>query len=177
MDKPSRESNNHRASLLFCKCVHGEFISDEQRKEWIAMARDSGRDVALVDDLCGMAAEKSPLLRQWAAKEALTIIACYPRAVREMFSAAGAPLEENEHIFLNPRNGDGEKIEEVLTPSVTENRGDILRFEETGDWIPWFPVIDYERCSGCRQCANFCLFSVYEIDDQGKVGGGPSGTV
>ena len=26
----------------------------------------------------------------------------------------------------------------------------------------WFPVIDYDRCTNCGQCMDFCLFSVYE---------------
>ena len=26
----------------------------------------------------------------------------------------------------------------------------------------WYPVIDYERCTSCQQCLEFCLFGVYE---------------
>jgi len=29
----------------------------------------------------------------------------------------------------------------------------------------WYPVLDYSRCSGCRQCLNFCLFGVYALRD------------
>lgn len=36
-------------------------------------------------------------------------------------------------------------------------------------WVPWFPVIDYERCAGCRQCADFCLFGVYAMAEDGGV--------
>jgi NAD-dependent dihydropyrimidine dehydrogenase PreA subunit len=36
-------------------------------------------------------------------------------------------------------------------------------------WIPWFPVIDYDRCTTCRQCLEFCLFDVYERDSAGRV--------
>lgn len=25
----------------------------------------------------------------------------------------------------------------------------------------WFPVIDYDRCTGCGACLSFCLFGVY----------------
>jgi len=35
--------------------------------------------------------------------------------------------------------------------------------------VPWFPVIDYDRCTHCRQCLEFCLFGVYERDEGGKV--------
>jgi len=33
-----------------------------------------------------------------------------------------------------------------------------------GEWKPWFPVIDYERCTNCMQCLSFCLFGVYGVD-------------
>jgi NAD-dependent dihydropyrimidine dehydrogenase PreA subunit len=35
-------------------------------------------------------------------------------------------------------------------------------------WPSWYPVIDYARCNNCGQCAEFCLFGVYEKSD-GKV--------
>ncbi len=36
---------------------------------------------------------------------------------------------------------------------------------EPGDWKPWFPVIDYDRCTNCMQCLSFCLFGVYDVDE------------
>ena len=38
-----------------------------------------------------------------------------------------------------------------------------------GDWKPWFPVIDYDRCTNCMQCLSFCLFGVYGVDGQQKI--------
>lgn len=38
-----------------------------------------------------------------------------------------------------------------------------------GDWKPWFPVIDYDRCTNCMQCLSFCLFGVYGVDDAQKI--------
>ncbi len=37
------------------------------------------------------------------------------------------------------------------------------------DWTAWFPVIDRDRCTSCGQCMGFCLFGVYERDDDGTV--------
>lgn len=34
----------------------------------------------------------------------------------------------------------------------------------SGQWKPWFPVIDYDRCTNCMQCLSFCLFGVYGVD-------------
>ena len=39
-----------------------------------------------------------------------------------------------------------------------------------GGWIPWFPVLDYDRCTGCGQCVEFCLFGVYKASDPARAG-------
>lgn len=38
-----------------------------------------------------------------------------------------------------------------------------------GAWKPWFPVIDYDRCTNCMQCLTFCLFDVYGVDAAQKI--------
>ncbi len=38
-----------------------------------------------------------------------------------------------------------------------------------GEWKPWFPVIDYSRCTNCMQCLSFCLFDVYRVSTDGKI--------
>ena len=37
------------------------------------------------------------------------------------------------------------------------------------DWKPWFPVIDYDRCTNCMQCLSFCLFGVYGVDAEKQI--------
>lgn len=37
------------------------------------------------------------------------------------------------------------------------------------EWKPWFPVIDYDRCTNCMQCLSFCLFGVYGVDEQNRI--------
>ena len=36
-------------------------------------------------------------------------------------------------------------------------------------WKPWFPVIDFDRCTNCMQCLSFCLFDVYSVDDDQQI--------
>jgi NAD-dependent dihydropyrimidine dehydrogenase PreA subunit len=36
-------------------------------------------------------------------------------------------------------------------------------------WKPWFPVIDYSRCTNCMQCLSFCLFDVYGVSAGSKI--------
>src|SRR5438128_144944 len=38
-----------------------------------------------------------------------------------------------------------------------------------GEWKPWFPVIDYDRCTNCMQCLSFCLFGVYGVDADKRI--------
>jgi len=38
-----------------------------------------------------------------------------------------------------------------------------------GKWKPWFPVIDYKRCTNCMQCMSFCLFDVYGVSTEGQI--------
>ena len=41
--------------------------------------------------------------------------------------------------------------------------------EPAGEWKPWFPVIDYDRCTNCMQCLSFCLFGVYDVDAEKQI--------
>lgn len=40
---------------------------------------------------------------------------------------------------------------------------------KAGTWKPWFPVIDYGRCTNCMQCLSFCLFDVYGVSNEGRI--------
>lgn len=33
----------------------------------------------------------------------------------------------------------------------------------------WYPVIDYERCTNCMECIDFCLFGVYGVDRMDQI--------
>jgi NAD-dependent dihydropyrimidine dehydrogenase PreA subunit len=51
---------------------------------------------------------------------------------------------------------------------VERTRGE-RPMNQPGQWKPWFPVIDYARCTNCMQCLSFCLFDVYGVSGQGKI--------
>jgi NAD-dependent dihydropyrimidine dehydrogenase PreA subunit len=135
--------------------------------------------VEVVSDLCGLAANRDPRLKAWADGAPLTIVACFPRAVRWLFHAAGAPLPDGQARILNMRTQSPEEIiqelmkddgslmiEEESVPSAN-NQSSIINRQS--DWVPWFPVIDYDRCHNCKQCLSFCLFGVYAFSDEGRV--------
>jgi NAD-dependent dihydropyrimidine dehydrogenase PreA subunit len=48
-------------------------------------------------------------------------------------------------------------------------RGELRETEVLPAWKPWFPVIDYDRCTNCMQCLTFCLFGVYGVDGRNQI--------
>lgn len=52
---------------------------------------------------------------------------------------------------------------------LVEEVRDTLGARKLEAWKPWFPVIDYSRCTNCMQCLSFCLFDVYAVDGDSKI--------
>ena len=158
-----------KTSLLFCNCAYYQFISEDKKVAVLDALRDASVSFEAVDDLCGLAAKKDPVLKRWVANDSLTVIACFPRAVQWLFSRGAAPIDSENIQVLNMRTESSEDIiADVKKLDVAE--GDCqLDIQKIDDWVPWFPVIDYDRCVNCKQCHNFCLFGVYQTDGDGKV--------
>ncbi len=57
---------------------------------------------------------------------------------------------------------------EGIVSLVEKMRGE-KPMNQPGIWKPWFPVIDYSRCTNCMQCLSFCLFDVYGVSQEGKI--------
>jgi Pyruvate/2-oxoacid:ferredoxin oxidoreductase delta subunit len=55
------------------------------------------------------------------------------------------------------------------TLAKVEEQRETAAAQRSGDWLPWFPVIDYDRCTNCMQCLSFCLFGVYGVDGDHQI--------
>ena len=154
---------------IYCNCAYYQFIPDSLKEKVLNALKSSGMEFEAVPDLCRMCARRNPELQRWAQRKPIRIIACYPRAVKWLFYAAGAPLPNKGVEFLNMRCDSAEKIISKLQDIPAGKMAGNIDLEKTGDWVPWFPVIDYGRCKNCKQCLNFCLFGVYELSEQGRV--------
>jgi Pyruvate/2-oxoacid:ferredoxin oxidoreductase delta subunit len=53
--------------------------------------------------------------------------------------------------------------------ALVEGVGGDAQTQKPGGWKPWFPVIDYDRCTNCMQCLSFCLFDVYAVSGDQKI--------
>ena len=80
----------------------------------------------------------------------------------ERFTAILALLEKGSSLSHTIRLNDSEteQIEIIHVES---------RAPERAGWKPWFPVIDYDRCTNCMQCLSFCLFGVYGVDAEKRI--------
>ncbi|MBW8036533.1 MAG: hypothetical protein FVQ79_13130, partial [Planctomycetes bacterium] len=155
--------------IIYCNCAWYDIISEDVKGRVLESLKDSGARFVAVADLCKMAAEKDPILKEWAKADSVKIVACFRRAIRCLFDFAGAKLGEDAVVY-NMRTQTGEEIIGGLGGNAdTQEPPDDVSLEKEGDWAPWFPVIDYGRCVNCKQCLNFCLFGVYALSDDGNV--------
>ncbi|MCE5328666.1 MAG: ferredoxin family protein [Planctomycetaceae bacterium] len=150
--------------ILLCLCSNAHSL-DERALSTMRQALTGGEGVAIVDDLCLQAADRKPL----PAVDVL--LACSDRALRWLARFAGTPLAENTTTIdlASP-----ESLPAALQACEVQATDPASATDETlpaapQDWTGWYPVIDYDRCSDCKQCMNFCLFGVYSLGDDGRV--------
>ena len=85
------------------------------------------------------------------------------------FENGQAPQGEdaNGEVPVRFRDIDGLDAEGVA--ALVEQEREATQSARHGDWKPWFPVINYDRCTNCMQCLSFCLFDVYGVDDEQQI--------
>ncbi len=96
--------------LLYCNCTYAKVISPEVKKDVLRQLSDSGRAFDAVADLCDMSARKDPALQKIVDGGCTKIAACYPRAVKWLFHAAGTPLPDEGVEVLNMREASADEV-------------------------------------------------------------------
>lgn len=158
--------------ILLCNCGYSSVVPADVRSAVFGLLSEAGVRFEVVADLCGLAARRDERLRQLAASD-VRIAACYPRAVRWLFHAAGADLPAGASI-ANMRTQTPEQIAECLLADLPtgDKPGQPNPPElqaKAGAWISWFPAIDYDRCTRCNKCRDFCLFGVFGLSPDGLI--------
>lgn len=91
------------------------------------------------------------------------------------FVVLGRFLEAKPATALSENGGGSvyfKEIDGLSADQVVEQVDGVreqLQGPKPGAWKPWFPVIDYSRCTNCMQCLSFCLFDVYGVSSEGKL--------
>lgn len=109
--------------ILYCHCAFAKVVPAETRTAVLNGLSAAGVEFDAVPDLCEMAARGDVRLRELAASApgaTLSIAACYPRAVKWLFAAAGAPLSDEQVRVCNMRVD----AADVVLHGLLEGRGE-----------------------------------------------------
>jgi heterodisulfide reductase subunit A-like polyferredoxin len=93
-------------TILYCRCAYAKVVPQDVKDDVLRRLTDADVAFDAVADLCEMSAKGDPALKKLATtaeRDGLRIVACYPRAVKWLFSAAGAPLPQEGVQVLNMR--------------------------------------------------------------------------
>ncbi len=153
-----------KTCMLFCLCKAPVISSETLEKISIGL-KNFDTDVFELQDLCAMTLyEKDVLHKIGEAFEQKIIVACYPRAIKNMFRQNG--VEFGEFEVLNFRELSAENIFAKLENEFQIQKGEARYQVQISDLdVPaWYPVIDESLCNQCGKCARFCLFGVYSFD-------------
>jgi Pyruvate/2-oxoacid:ferredoxin oxidoreductase delta subunit len=80
---------------------------------------------------------------------------------------AGEPPQLDGGAAMRFQQIDG--MDTTAVVEVAENLTGETGAAKAGAWKPWFPVIDYARCTNCMQCLSFCLFDVYGVSQERRI--------
>lgn len=153
-----------KSVVLFCRCK-ANIISSESIEKIAAGLKNFHTNVYELQDLCALTINEKDVLNTIGKEfQQKIIVACYPRAIKNMFRQNGIDFGEFE--VLNFRELSAEKIFAKLANDFQLKKGEARYQVQITDLnVPaWFPVIDESLCTLCGKCARFCLFGVYSYD-------------
>ena len=75
-----------------------------------------------------------------------------------------AMASADDQVSLHVRDIAGRTVAEIVI--LVESIAEEFPVARPSGWKPWFPEIDYDRCTNCMQCLSFCLFDVYGVEDK-----------
>jgi Pyruvate/2-oxoacid:ferredoxin oxidoreductase delta subunit len=92
------------------------------------------------------------------------------------------PARTTPRIVVGAKNGSGVAhaggaedmrditgLDAAAVVSLVDETNRAAQAPAPGAWKPWFPVIDYSRCTNCMQCLSFCLFDVYGVTAERQI--------
>lgn len=150
-----------KTCVLFCRCGAG-VISSEKSEQIKTKLGSLNTDLYLLDDFCGIVLNRKDFIRAIDREyERKVMVACYPRAIKNLLAQNGLELSGLE--VLNFRELSVGQIESKLRNdfSLIEGKATESGIESGLDVPAWYPVIDQPLCTECGKCFKFCLFGVY----------------
>ncbi len=150
-----------KTCILFCNCGAG-VISSEKSEQIRNLLGKFEADLYQLEDFCGIVLNRKDFIRAVDQKYSRKImVACYPRAIRNLLAQNGLELSGLE--VLNFRELNPEEIDLKLRNDfdLAEGLANEDKIESGLDVPAWYPVVDHPLCIDCGKCFKFCLFGVY----------------
>lgn len=110
--------NEPRPTVLYCHCQYAQVVPPEVKEEVLKQLCESDIAFEAVPDLCELSARKDPTLKRIQEAGAIKIAACFPRAVKWLFAAAGHPLKATDTEVVNMRNLSAGDVVVALTQNA-----------------------------------------------------------
>lgn len=151
--------------IIFCNC-RGARIPRETLDETVSFLETIPSEVTILSDLCGIAAKKRNILHEIPEDNTdFLVIGCYPRTMKILLEQAegfrsGTVSTYHVNLLETPLAAVKEQVNTFCSGSEIQTL--TREISEDSGWPSWYPVIDYSRCTSCGQCADFCLFGVYD---------------
>ena len=123
-----------------------DVLAADSREQIARHAQVAPDSVLEINDLAKQAFEKDArVLTEALVRDGDIVIGCSrPRAVQALLDYAAVDTGTSRITWIQ----------------LPFDRDALQR----GYGVPWFPVIDRTRCTGCGTCADYCLFSVYATE-------------
>ncbi|PXY02247.1 hypothetical protein DF185_06260 [Marinifilum breve] len=150
--------------IFICGCEKDGKIEKKSVQKLMKTLEEKNIGFTYIEDMCGTILKNPDDLESLYTAEDAVVFGCQARAMQHLVDNSS---RRNEDLDIEYHHIDDEKDE--LISSLESGTGEPLKIKYSDEWKPWYPVIDYERCNGCRKCLNFCLFSVYSVEDDGTV--------
>lgn len=151
--------------IIFCNCG-GDRIDRELLRRVDEYLIGFPARVTKLSDLCGLAAVKDKRFSDiMDSSGEYLLIGCYPRTMSLLIDQINGQSRKKDSLkHINLIESTYEDIIIQLAAGYRNYEGETAYTEisEGSDWPSWYPLIDYSRCTDCGQCADFCLFGVYE---------------
>jgi len=100
--------------ILYCHCQYAQVVPREVKEAVLKRLCEAGVPFEAVADLCEMSARHDPALKRLAETGSIKVAACFPRAVKWLFAAAGAPLPLSGTEVSNMRTESADDIVAAL---------------------------------------------------------------
>ena len=114
---------SEKPRILFCHCNYAQVVPPEVKEGVLGKLCESGRAFEAGSDLCERSARRDPALKRLTdGAGPVKVAACYPRAVKWLFSAANAPLQASQTEVVNMRElSEKDAAEALLNDELNTN--------------------------------------------------------